>query len=81
MRELYVFGSVASGNSNPDSDVDLLVDFKPLGIKGAFARFMNFKSHMEAILKRPVDLVTNKRFRNPYFQQAVEQEKKRIYTA
>jgi predicted nucleotidyltransferase len=42
---------------------------------------MGFKDRMEVIVGRPVDLITNRRFRNPYFQQAVEAEKKLIYAA
>jgi hypothetical protein len=49
--------------------------------EGAFNQFMGFKERMEAILERPVDLITGKRFRNPYFQQAVEEQKKLIYAA
>lgn len=81
VRQLYVFGSVAKGQATETSDVDLLVEFEREGTEGAFDQFMGFKERMEAILGRPVDLITGKRFRNPYFQQAVEEEKKLIYAA
>jgi predicted nucleotidyltransferase len=79
--QLYVFGSMATGLASETSDVDLLVEFERKGIEGAFNQFMGFKERMEAILERPVDLITGKRFRNPYFQQAVEEQKKLIYAA
>jgi predicted nucleotidyltransferase len=81
VRQLYVFGSVAKGQATEESDVDLLVEFEREGTKGAFDQFMGFKERMEAILGRPVDLITGKRFRNPYFQQSVEEEKKLISAA
>jgi uncharacterized protein len=70
--QLYVFGSMATGFDSETSDADLLVEFEREGVEGAFDQFMGFKERMEVILKRPMDLITGKRFRNPYFQQAVE---------
>ena len=80
-HQLYVFGSMATGLANETNDADLLVEFEREGIAGAFDQIMGFKERMESILKRPVDLITVKQFRNPYFQQAVEEQKKLIYTA
>lgn len=55
VRTLALFGSTARGEAGPDSDVDLLVDFEPpLG----FDRYMDAKFRLEALLDRPVDLVT-----------------------
>ena len=81
VRTLYLFGSFARGTAKQQSDVDLIVEFERDGIAGAFDQFMGFKERMESICGRPVDLVTRKRFRNPYFEQAVESEKKLIYAA
>lgn len=55
VRSLALFGSVARGEAKPDSDVDLLVEFDPpLG----FDRYMDAKFRLEALLHRPVDLIT-----------------------
>lgn len=52
---LAIFGSVARNEAKADSDVDLLVEFEPpLG----FDRYMDAKFRLEALLGRPVDLVT-----------------------
>lgn len=52
---LAVFGSVARHEADPDSDIDLLADAPPnAGIK----EILDLRETLEAILGRPVDLVT-----------------------
>jgi uncharacterized protein len=54
VRSLHVFGSVARGDSAPDSDVDLLVDFdRPIGL----FHFFRVQQQLERILGSRVDLV------------------------
>jgi uncharacterized protein len=57
VEAIGVFGSVARGDDRPDSDVDIVVDFLPESMPGLF-RFAGLKLHLEALLSRPVDLVT-----------------------
>ena len=56
VRRLALFGSVARGESRPDSDVDLLVEFTP-GQK-SFDRFMALSELLERLVGHPVELVT-----------------------
>lgn len=51
-----LFGSFAKGNQNAESDIDLLVEFRP-GRK-SFDSFMGLSFLLEDILGRKVDLVT-----------------------
>lgn len=54
VRSLDLFGSVARGESAPESDVDLLVEFdRPIGL----FHFFRVQRHLEAILGCRVDLV------------------------
>jgi predicted nucleotidyltransferase len=54
VRSLDVFGSVARGESGPESDVDLLVSFDfPVGL----FHFFRVQRRLEEILGRRVDLV------------------------
>lgn len=53
---LALFGSVSRGESQPGSDVDLLVEFAR-GQK-SFDRFLALSDLLEAVLERPVELVT-----------------------
>lgn len=54
---LAVFGSVARNESTPDSDVDVLVEFRG---DATLARYMDLKALLEHRLSRRVDLVTQK---------------------
>jgi len=81
VKELYAFGSVVSGQLTATSDLDFLVQFDRNGVDGAFGQFMGFKQRLEDLYGRPVDLLTQKRFRNPYFQQEIDQSKTLIYAA
>lgn len=51
-----LFGSFVTGKQNSESDVDLLVEFKP-GTK-SFDNFMDLSFLLEEIFGRKVDLVT-----------------------
>jgi predicted nucleotidyltransferase len=56
VRRLDVFGSAARGDFDSQrSDVDFLVEFAAQD--GDFARFLDFKEALEALLARRVDLV------------------------
>jgi hypothetical protein len=57
IRNIRVFGSIARGESGPESDVDLLVEYVPG--RGGFA-FVDFCDAVEELLKRKVDVVTEK---------------------
>ena len=56
-RHLSLFGSAARDELRPDSDIDLLVEFDG---PASFDRYFNLKDHLEQLLGRPVDLVTDK---------------------
>ncbi|MFZ2288024.1 MAG: nucleotidyltransferase domain-containing protein [Bacteroidales bacterium] len=79
VRELYIFGSVLTDKFNDESDIDFLVEFKLLDIQEYFNNYMGFKEKLEAILKRPIDLVENQAVRNPIFRKVLDREKKLVY--
>ena len=53
---LVLFGSVLSENFRPDSDVDILVSFKPESHVG-FIALSRMQRELAALFQRPVDLV------------------------
>jgi len=56
VRRLALFGSVERDGAQPNSDVDLLVEFEP-GQK-TFDHFLELGELLERVLDRSVDLVT-----------------------
>jgi len=71
VKSLSLFGSVARGEENSDSDVDILVEFKG---KATFDRYMDTKFYLEDLLGRKVDLVTPKAIKprmKPYIMQDI----------
>ena len=54
-RNLRVFGSVARGEDQPDSDIDFLVDFEPAA---SLLDLVGLQQEIEALLGRRVDVVT-----------------------
>ncbi len=57
VRNIRVFGSVARGEADAESDLDLLVDYVPG--HGGFA-FIEFCQSVEGLLGRKVDVITEK---------------------
>ncbi len=63
IRKLSLFGSVARNEANPNSDVDILVEFsQPVGFQ-----FFNLAKELEHYLKIPVDLVSRNGIKPAYF--------------
>jgi len=57
VRSLSIFGSMARGEANCESDIDILVEFEPGADVGLF-EFMALKSELTNLLGIPVDLGT-----------------------
>jgi len=60
VHSIAVFGSVARNQARADSDVDILVTFDG---PATSSRFFGTQFYLEDLLKRPVDLVTDKALR------------------
>jgi predicted nucleotidyltransferase len=72
VKSIALFGSAARGESRPDSDIDILVEFEsPVGI---FA-FLRLQHHLEQLLGRRVDMVTpaalKRQFRDQVLKEAI----------
>lgn len=73
-RHIRIFGSVARGEEQPDSDVDVLVDF-PRGYD-LFAQRLPLTETLAGLLGRRVDLIPehelNRHIRDRVLKEAVE---------
>jgi uncharacterized protein len=73
-----IFGSVARGEDQLDSDVDLLYVLKP-GARLGF-RIFDLEDELAALFGRPVDLVARKSI-NKYLREQVLAEAQPFYAA
>jgi len=81
VKSLYAFGSVCTEKFNENSDIDLLISFKPMNYGDYADAYFELAEKFENIFKRPVDLVTDKSLGNPYFIESINQTKTPIYEA
>jgi len=78
IRKLAFFGSVLRDDFNPDSDVDVLVEFEPDHIPGL--AFFAMQDELAEILKRKVDLNTSE-WLSRYFRDKTIDEAEVAYVA
>lgn len=79
VENLYAFGSVLTDDFNDNSDIDLLVNFKPINIDLYADNYFDFKFSLEQILKREIDLLEEKALKNPYFIKELHNKRQLIY--
>ena len=77
IQRLSLFGSVLSDDFGQDSDVDVLVEFKP-GTRIGLIQFMRLEFELGEILGRKVDLNTPG-FISKYFRSKVMNEREDQY--
>jgi hypothetical protein len=82
VARLEVFGSAANGDFDESrSDVDFLVEFRPLEPAGLADAYFGLLAELERLFRRKVDLVTPKAIKNPYFLRAVNESRRILYAA
>ncbi len=79
LKSFALFGSVTSDSFNDASDVDVLISFDSTLQDNYFDTFFSLKEELESYWNRSVDLVVEKKFRNQYFRESVEQSKVVLY--
>lgn len=81
VSRLALFGSAATDRFDPArSDVDFLVEFRD-DVDDAFLAYFGLKGALEDLFDRPVDLVSPKALRNPYFAASVHETEEELYAA
>jgi hypothetical protein len=79
IARLALFGSVLRDDFNPDSDVDVLVEFQPGHVPGL--DFVTIEREFSGLLKgRRVDMVTPK-FLNPRIRDQILRNAEPLYVA
>lgn len=79
VRELFAFGSVVTGRFSDNSDIDLLISFKPMEYGDYADNYFEIADKFKEIFNRSVDLVTEKSLKNPYFIKSINKTKTLLY--
>ena len=79
VKRLGLFGSALTQNFSKGSDVDVLVIFDSDENIDLFDKYFELKEKLEEIFKRNVDLVVDKKFRNPVLRKSIDKTRTIIY--
>jgi len=80
VRRLAVFGSVLRSDFDPDrSDIDVVVDFGPPALESAARQYFDFKSALERLFDRPVDLVELQAMPDTRLKRLIERTQVPVY--
>lgn len=76
VEQAYLFGSAARGITKEDSDVDFIIRF-PADMPPVIytENYFALAESLEILLKRKVELVTERTLKNPYLLQTINQHK------
>lgn len=77
IRHLSLFGSVARGEAQPSSDVDLVAELDPEAHVGLF-RLVGLQRRLSEILDQPVDLLPEP-VENPRLQAKIDRDRMRAF--
>ncbi|MFA9391297.1 MAG: nucleotidyltransferase family protein [Prolixibacteraceae bacterium] len=79
VASLFVFGSILTDRFKKSSDIDFLVDFSGVDLYNYADNYFDFKSSMEKLLNRQIDLLEDKAIKNPFLRQSIDSSKQLIY--
>jgi uncharacterized protein len=82
VSSLYVFGSAVRSDFRPgESDIDLLVDFRPMDGHSKLHAYFDLLDELRALLGTEVDLVMVGAVKNRYVAADIEASKQMLYAA
>ena len=79
VQRAYAFGSSVKNTMRPDSDVDFIISFpENMDYETYGNNYFALLYSLQDLLKKEVDLVTEKTLKNPYLVQSINQHKVQI---
>ena len=78
VSRMAFFGSVLRNDFRPDSDVDVMIAFKP-GSQWSLFDVIDMKLELEEIFKRDVDLLEEGTIRNPIKRRCIYENVEVVY--
>ncbi len=79
VEKLYLFGSVLTDSFTDQSDVDIMVTFKPFDLSLYLINYLDLKDKLKLLFGREVDLLESQTLRNPVLIRNIEKSKKLVY--
>ena len=79
VNSLDLIGSFAKGTFSEKSDVDFLVTFGDVDLYDYADNYLDFVTSMEDLLKRKIDLISEKAIDNPYLLKSFNRNRIKIY--
>ena len=80
VERLDLFGSAAAGSfQSQSSDLDFIVSFRSPKPGTYLDLYLDFAEALEHLFQHPVDVLTEKSIRNPYFRRNVELTRQPLY--
>jgi len=79
VKRLGLFGSALSRDFSRSSDVDVLVIFDSGENIDLFDEYFQLKEQLEKIFQREVDLVVDRKFKNPVLREEIDRTRVVIY--
>jgi len=80
VEEFSLFGSVLGGDFRADSDIDVMLAFKP-GYGFTFENTPDIEDELGRMFGRPVDVIEKGRIRNPIRRRAIMSRYRVIHAA
>ena len=82
VQRLFAFGSAIRGDFRPgESDVDLLVEFSPIGGHAKFHAYFEMLEELQRVFGTKVDLVMSGAVSNAIISREIEKTKRMVYAA
>ena len=77
IQRASLIGSVARGDSRPDSDIDVIVDLDPAAKISAFD-YADIVSYVQSLFQEPVD-VSNREMLKPHVRPSAERDAVKVF--
>lgn len=82
VKRFEVFGSILRDDFDAAaSDLDVVAEFDSLSPGSGLRRYFEFKTRLEALLKRPVDIIELEAMENTRLKRIIERTKVPVYAA
>ena len=79
VKSLYASGSVLTDKFNNESNIDLIVDFKPVDVLEYADNYFDLKFGLQDALKHNIDLLEEQAIRNPYLKEEIYSTRELVY--